>query len=134
MLPLWSCKESDTLNNGIPFQLPGCLQLCSYLCFEIQIIPHNRNNILCKRKTSGLSKPVHSLSKVITVPSDKTLRGGKFPQSAADVFSYHHAASGKNEARTTAHTGLSTSLRCACAETPPSTVRKMLDLQKQPEA
>lgn len=58
------------------FNCLAVFNFCSYLCFEIQIIPHNRNNILCKRKTSGLSKPVHSLSKVITVPSDKTLPWG----------------------------------------------------------
>ena len=58
------------------FNCLAVFNFCSSLCFEIQIIPHSRNNILCKRKSSGLSKPVHSLSKVITVPSDKTLPWG----------------------------------------------------------
>ena len=67
---LWSCRvgRTEQRQHSISSRLA-----------VIQIIPHNTNNILCKHKTSGLSKPVHSLSKVITVPSDKMLPWGQVP-------------------------------------------------------
>ena len=112
-------KERGTLSNSIiPSLLPAAFSSCSCICFEIQIIPHNRNNILCKHETSGLSKPIHSLSKQLSLCQvTRRSSGGKFPRRAADVLRHYHAASGEGRQQHSAHRRVPATQVCECRNT-----------------